>query len=604
MDEDLLTQMGLMLTQLRYARRALEDIERSTARYAGFAFASALQAGPAFGAPPMLDGALRVHVVNINDLQPGTGFGGFLESLLGGVGRFFGGLLGGFVGGTISGFNLVGVITSMLELARRVERILGVLGLPLGEDAEKKKGSEPASTLSEQLKEITNVIKALTGLFTSASNPDKAGEIVKPKTDAGIQWLEIFRTAQALVQDISRVVTGLIILIPTLIGALASIIVHLRDIQKEILSLLQFLMKEIFLLRGVVLFTLWDTIAGAAHLAARVLETLSTALQTIIVSIGGIFTKIFDAGLAILKFLAEGLKNTVNALLTWLVGTIGVVLTGLGNSKIFRVVVYLVQVLPELLPNLLRLLDKPVEPVDKDVLKKAIDGLNADVKWPPEGKTLADMIPKFPELKETLAPATEVAGLGDKVKAAFDGVKTDLKTAFDASIKALNNIGNQLDEVKKDKSFLDALDAREATLRDSSEKLAKTLADAQKQLAERPKTGLETIAKAYEDWLTNNGMKSILDQLATYFKESPNAGAFAPPLPPTTVERPRATVEIKELVIELDPSADIFREPVPRIYQASLEEPAPAPDPAELAHERWARGETAPAGAQLIWGTA
>ena len=61
MDDDLLTNIGLMLTQVRYARRALEDIERSTARYAGFAFASALSAGPAFGAPPMLDGALKVR---------------------------------------------------------------------------------------------------------------------------------------------------------------------------------------------------------------------------------------------------------------------------------------------------------------------------------------------------------------------------------------------------------------------------------------------------------------------------------------------------------------------------------------------------------------
>src|SRR5712692_8737653 len=121
MDPELVTQMGLMLTQLRYSRRALEDVERSTARYAGFAFASALSAGPSFGAPPMLDGALKVYVVNINDLQPGTGSGGFIEGLLGGVGRFFGGLIGGFVGGTISGFVLPDIVSSMVDLAKRVE---------------------------------------------------------------------------------------------------------------------------------------------------------------------------------------------------------------------------------------------------------------------------------------------------------------------------------------------------------------------------------------------------------------------------------------------------------------------------------------------------
>src|SRR6187549_3960395 len=109
-DDDLLSSMALLLTQLRYTRRAMEDIERSTARYAGFAFASALSEGPRFGAPPMFEGALKVYIVNIDDLAPGSGFGGFLESLLGGVGRFFGGLPGGFVAGVISGFNLPGII--------------------------------------------------------------------------------------------------------------------------------------------------------------------------------------------------------------------------------------------------------------------------------------------------------------------------------------------------------------------------------------------------------------------------------------------------------------------------------------------------------------
>ena len=71
-------------------------------------------------------------------------------------------------------------------------------------------------------------------------------------------------------------------------------------------------------------------------------------------------------------------------------------LTGFGKSKIFRVVVYLVQVLPELLPNLLSVLDKPFVSVDRDVLRQAVDSLNKDAVWPPPGKTLADMIPKFP----------------------------------------------------------------------------------------------------------------------------------------------------------------------------------------------------------------
>lgn len=527
--------------------------------------------------------------------------------------HFFGGLVGGFVGGTISGFHLPNVIMAMQDLAKRIEKILGMLGMSFAEDKDKKKNEEtPPPALSSQLKDIKDIVDAFTALFIATSNPDKAGQMVTPKTEDGVQWLDILRTADTLVRGISRVIDGLIILIPTLIGALASVILHLRDIQQEVLGLLQFLLKEIFLLRGVVLFTLWDTIAGAAHLAARVLSTLNNALQTILTSIGGIFTKIFDAGLAILKFLAEGLKRTVDTLLRWLVDTVGVVLAALGDSKIFRVAVHLVQVLPAVLPPLLTLLDKPVKEANKDTgeigdrkaLEEAAKKTIEPPQFPPAGKKLSDMIPEFPELGKTLAPKTDIEGLGDEVKKAFEGAQADLKGAFGASITALNDIGNRLDEVKKDKSFLDALDKREEDLRKSSQNLADTLAKAQEQLAKRPETGLEQIAKAYEEWLTGGGMKSVLGQIEAHFKESPNTGAFGPAMPPTAVERPRATVEIKELLIKLDPAADISKLPVPEITQVPVELEKAEPDHVvalEKEHELKARGFTWAPGALITW---
>src|SRR5262245_66137514 len=128
MDEEIITQLGLILGQLRYTRRAVEDIERSTARYGGFTFATALAAGPRFGEPPMVNGALKVYVVNINDLAPGSGAGGFLQGLLGGLGRFFGGFLGGFAGGAIGGGALPVLIFELTALARRIERVLSLTG--------------------------------------------------------------------------------------------------------------------------------------------------------------------------------------------------------------------------------------------------------------------------------------------------------------------------------------------------------------------------------------------------------------------------------------------------------------------------------------------
>src|SRR5712672_3468064 len=98
-DEPIIAQMGLILTQLRQTRRLLEDIERNTARYAGFAVSEALSGGGStkFGAPPLEGNALRVYIVNINDLVPGTGLVGFLGGLFGGITRFFSDLAGGLI---------------------------------------------------------------------------------------------------------------------------------------------------------------------------------------------------------------------------------------------------------------------------------------------------------------------------------------------------------------------------------------------------------------------------------------------------------------------------------------------------------------------------
>jgi hypothetical protein len=287
------------------------------------------------------------------------------------------------------------------------------------------------------------------------------------------------------------------------------------------------------------------------------------------------------------------------------VDTVGAVLLALGDSKIFRVVVHIVQVLPDLLPSLLKLLDKPVDQTDLDALKRASERTIGKPEFPPAGKKLSDLIPEFPDLAktftETATDQTKIADLGDVVKKAFDGVQADLKGGFNASIQALNDIGSRLDEVKKDKSFLDALDARETELRQSSTQLADTLAKAQDALAKRPTTGLEIIAKKYEEWLTGGGMKSVLDQIATYFKQSKDTGEFGPPLPPTTVDRPRATVEIKELLIELDPAAQTSKVPEGQGLHESLVWPFEPQDPFEREHELRERCFTRAPGAPLLW---
>src|SRR5260370_35387 len=122
-EDAIITQLGLIFTTLRYARRALEDIERNTAKYGGISFAPALAGAAQFGAPPLLNGALKVYIMNINDLAAPSG-GGLFEGLLGGIGRLVGGLVGGVVGGTIGGAALPYNLAKLAEITNSVHQII------------------------------------------------------------------------------------------------------------------------------------------------------------------------------------------------------------------------------------------------------------------------------------------------------------------------------------------------------------------------------------------------------------------------------------------------------------------------------------------------
>jgi len=160
--DELISQIGLLLTQLRFARRALEDIERSTARYGGVTFAVAVAAGPKFGEPPLLSGALKVHVTNINDLTAG-GSVGFFEGILGGIGRFFGGLAGGFAGGIIGGVSLWVWVGKLQDIVKGVNGILDRLGMrgPETGGTAGEKGKAEGTDLTAALNRLNPIINRL-----------------------------------------------------------------------------------------------------------------------------------------------------------------------------------------------------------------------------------------------------------------------------------------------------------------------------------------------------------------------------------------------------------------------------------------------------------
>ncbi len=602
MGEDLLGVIGLLLSQLRVARRALEDIERSTARYNSFAFASALSAGAGFGAPPMFGGALKVWIVNINDLAPGAG-GGFLEQLLGGLGRFLGGFGGGVLGGILSGWKLPDMIASVQSIADTVERILIRLGGDLGGAKDKgadKKTQQPG--LLDTLNQWKDIFKVFTSLFQAgAGKPEEAQKTTDSLTPGAERWMAIVKASSELMNGIDRVVQGLILLIPIIVGALAELLVRLDTIKLAIVELLQFLLQELFLLRGVVLVTIYDTLAAAAQLASSVLGILSVALNSIAVSIFKIFQNIFDAAIATIKFLSDGLQNTIDTVARWLVDTIGDALFSIGDSIVFREVIHIVDVLPAILPPLVYALrgEDAFKAIDTKALK-ALEGTTAAPAAAPgtPGTRRSAALLAPPLISATLTPTAEFAKLNSTVGTALTNVQSELKNTFGSATGALDVMGRQLDDAAKDKTFTDALKPHIDEMRANSKTLADALELSQSAALAgakggHPQTGLEVIAEAYEKWLAGDGLKSLLSNVTDYFRKSDAADVFKDKaVGPSTLDRPRATVDIQDVLIQVEsPRAPV----VPKEGEFIAKEPGLTHDEllkmlAELDHELKQRG--------------
>lgn len=579
MDEELVIQIGLLLSQLRYARRALEDIERSTARYGGVTFAVALAAGPRFGEPPLLNGALKVYVTNINDLTVGRGSIGLLEGLLGGIGRFFGGLAGGFVGGIIGGVSLWVWVGKLQEIVKGINNILdrlGIVGAKAGDTAgadgdKKKEGTDWVATLAR----INPIIESLTALFDAASRgPEAAGksaaEGMSQEAKAWGEQLAItLRAATDTLTVLDKVIKGLTIFVPILIGALAALLARLDDIKLAILDLLQFSLRLALLLRGVALVTIYDTISAVAKLGANILGTLKDAVGTILKAVLEILSAVFSTVEAFIKFLGAGLKNAMDSLLLWLVNGLGRVLTYIGDLRIFRLLIHLVQVLPNILPSLITLVHG-TEASISDTDRKWLEEVKGKTVPGPTGPALAPggKLPKavrFPDLGEKFLK--EVAPFKKSLEDTSAALPKKTEEAFGAAQKGLTTI---------DKTMRDALTTGEAdfqkklsgdleTVGKQATKMAEALTPAVQTAEELKKKGqtddgLHKIEQAYVEWVKGDGLKSMLGQITQYFtsgtaKDLTGSAAIpAAAVGAAQPEAPKATVEIGELIIDLKPA--------------------------------------------------
>jgi hypothetical protein len=582
--DELLYQLGLLLTQTRFARRTLEDIERETATYGTFAFTSVIAAGSRFGQPPLFDGALRVHIVNINDLAPGSGFGSLIEGILGGAGRFASNLLGGFVSGLISTPWLLAALPIIDRIAQSIERIFKLIGVgapppiaakdpkkgadgkPVDAKAADAKPAKPGdrgepvggSTLLEKIDLIKRAINGLTGLFTASASGGDAGAKAStlPSTAEGRNWQKFLETTTTMLGAVGNVAGGLAFLIPTAVGAIASLIYRLADIRVSIAETLQFFLRNVLMLRGVLFVTVFDALALIARLAATAVELLAETLSKML---SPVFDTVRESLLAVLMFagaLGDGIKNTIDQLLNWLVPTINKVLNAFGDTRAFRVVTHLVQILPAILPPIFELakstpLDPTVQKSLKDVATPIAGLYSTSGPGPKPDEKVAPPAPSPSSLladaavaqtiKDSVNRLKEVAVEGPKAvgKEGAEGLKT-LATRFSAAAAA---------ETKaSDKELGKHLDA----VKDTSKTLAENVIVPEKIT---PNTGLEAIAKAYETWLTTgNGLTTLLGTITRHFKSSEGQTGIPQRVVEGSASGSQTTIQIDEVVIELDPA--------------------------------------------------
>ncbi|WP_326772968.1 hypothetical protein [Streptomyces sp. NBC_01445] len=615
-DEELVHQLGLLLTQTRFARRALEDIERSTASYGTFAFTSVITAGPRFGTAPLQSGALMVHVVNLSDLEPGRGFGDFLQGLLGGVGALIGNVGGGLLGGTAGSLLVAWHLPTILNIANSVERILMMIGVGAPKvgtavahppaaggvtvptlaaapgTAAAPPGPPGAATALGQWGEIRAAVETLTGLFLAATTPGRPGGPPGPEpTPQGARWLRMLDDASISLERIGRLVDGLVIALPMTIGSLSWLLAHLPDMRLAIAETLRFALRIAFLLRGAVTLTVFDTLAMVARMAAGVAAVLASTLQGIL---SAVFATVREALLAVFDLgsaLGAAIGTAVNQLLNWLVPTVDTILRNFAELRVFRVLTHLIRILPAVLPALVQLkTGKPIEDAQlvKDLheaaqlkfLEALAPGAAGTPAKPPEPPDLGAA------LRDAAVAGRAMGALERLQQATGDGLRF-LNDSVQGGMRAL---GDELDTVAERESTLSdqALGRQLATLREHSTDLAGNLVV---EAARKPSTGLETVADAYEKWLTGGGLATILTTITRHLgSERGEPGAFRPKDEGPPGDRARATIVIDEVVIEVGGAPGPAGPPSP-------DEPAPGrldpgdfpPPPDRDDMERYAR---------------
>jgi hypothetical protein len=552
-EDPVVTQLGLLLTQMRYSRAALEQVERATTKYAGIALSlpGGGSGGP-LGAPPLIDGALKVYVVNIGDLTSGGGVGDVIAGALGGAGRFLGGLFGGVVGGTISSITFAWLIHSMRGIVEALDRMLARIGTKPEED--KPKSAEQAAadkrrtpTIVEQLGSIAETLRAAALAFSTASAAPALPGVV---ADAGAAAAApATSTYLDLVRGVGGVVDGLNILLPNLTGSLAALLVRIDDIKIAIVDLLQFAVRCMLLLWYTVMGIVREALPMIGDFVVKLIGIVGDAVVMVILAAEKVVSSGLKASLTALDVAGTGLKATVDPLMVWLVQGLGKSLAFLGDLKLFRVLAHLANVLPLVLPVIARLAGKALSGKETDALVTA-----SKMELPKPSATAAE-IPGLPNVG--IGKAGRDALMAEVLQATSDSVASyragerAVKQAGADIATATSTLAGKLDTQLTEKMLAGG---------DTARALSKSLEIGQDMHKARPESRLDSVAKAYEAWLAGGGLVVIGRALEQHIATPPD-GVLTRAVAADVAARGAGTdfvaIEIDEVTIDLKAEAQL-----------------------------------------------
>jgi hypothetical protein len=335
-------------------------------------------------------------------------------------------------------------------------------------------------------------------------------------------------------------------------------------------------MRNVFLLRGVILVTVFDTASAAARLAANILGIAATAVTNILDAVFRMVGSMLNAALAAFRFVANGVKRTIDALVPWIINTVGQALIYLGDTRVFRYIFYLMRILPNIMPPLVRLVrDQSLTRGEMRQLRSAGATPVPQPIFPGGPGTIR--FPQFPDLSETLTPSGPVGGLARDVAQAGATLRRETRSIFGTAEASLQRIGAAMNVGRFDENYTRLVQQVRENAAVLSRILEPSAAQLRRQVERRrdQPTGLEAIARAYENWLSGGGLDSLLDRINQHFQRTPTTGPSAVRTLPGQVtaaaagERPRATVEIENVTVVLEPP-----EQPPETSSTSAREPA------------------------------